>query len=138
VSAAKRPDVNSKKMPISEVGHARQETYIRWLRHSVTEPVTRDQELHARAWDVARAAARLLRERYQVTRVRAFGSLVHPERFHRDSDVDLAVEGLPPDDYWDAVTAALFLDKHIPVELADEAECHPRVWEAVEREGVDL
>lgn len=126
------------KKPGSEAGESRQETYIRWLRQRVAGPTTKDEELHAQAWDVARAAARLLRDRYQVRRVRAFGSLVHPDRFHSDSDVDLAVEGLGAEDYWEAVTTTLFLDERIRVELVDQAVSRPGVWTAVEREGVDL
>jgi predicted nucleotidyltransferase len=126
------------KEPGSESGESKQETYIRWLRQTVARPTTKDDELHAQAWKVARAAAQLLRDRYQVSRVRAFGSLVHPERFHPDSDVDVAVEGLRAEDYWEAVTATLFLDERIRVDLLDRAVSRPGVWKAVEREGVDL
>ena len=38
-----------------------------------------------------------------MSRVRVFGSLIHKERFHDGSDVDLAVEDLKPEDYWDIV-----------------------------------
>ena len=138
MSAVKRPDAGSEKMPVSEVGQAKQEAYIHWLRQSVSRPPNSNEELYARAWKVARAAAQLLRERYHVTRIRAFGSLVRRERFHRDSDVDLAVEGLLPTHYWGAVTETLFLDEHIPVELVDREVCRPSLWETVERDGVDL
>jgi hypothetical protein len=50
----------------------------------------------------------------------------------------LAVEGLKPDDYWEAVTSILFLDDRVPVELVDRTMCCPEIWEVVEREGVDL
>lgn len=64
--------------------------YIEWLRRSSGR---HDSQPHdgqiIHAWDVARQAARLLGHKYDVTRVRAFGSLVHP-----GSDVDLAAEGL--------------------------------------------
>lgn len=44
-----------------------------------------------RGWDVAREAAALLHQRFKAVQVTVFGSLAHPERFHRRSDVDLAV-----------------------------------------------
>lgn len=138
MSTRKGVDTSSKKTAAFEVRGGKQEIHIRWLRQGVARPVARDKELYTRAWGVARVAALLLRERYRVTRVRVFGSLVHRGHFHPGSDIDLAVEGLPAVDYWEAVTAVLFLDDRIPVELVDRAVCRPEVWEAVEREGVDL
>lgn len=115
----------------------RQQVYIGWLRQAASRTAVAE-ESYDHAWEVARAAARLLRERYAVNRVRAFGSLVHKARFHPGSDIDLAVEGLEPTDYWEAVTSVLFLDDQVSVILIDQAACRPEIWEAVEREGVDL
>lgn len=115
----------------------RRQIYIQWLRRAASNSVV-DEESYEHAWEVAKEAAQLLRDRYGVTRVRAFGSLVHKERLHPGSDVDLAVEGLKPADYWEAVTSVLFLDDRIPVEIVDQATCRPEIWEVVEREGVDL
>jgi predicted nucleotidyltransferase len=114
-----------------------QEVYIRWLQQATSRSVV-EKDSYNHAWKVAREAARLLRERYSVSRIRAFGSLVHGERFHPGSDIDLAVEGLEPADYWEAVTSVMFLDDQISVMLIDQATCRPEIWEAVEQEGVDL
>jgi len=73
-----------------------------------------------------------------VSRVRAFGSLVHEDRFHPDSDIDLAVDGLKPSDYWKALASVLFLDDHISVGIVDQATCRPEIWSVVEREGMEL
>lgn len=54
------------------------------------------------AWTAAREAARVLREEFGATRVIAFGSLAHGAWFGPRSDVDLGVEGVPPDDFWRA------------------------------------
>lgn len=113
--------------------------HIDWLRRSTEQRESQpraDQLAHA--WEVARQAARLLRERYGVRRARVFGSLVHPARFHPDSDVDLAVEGLETTDYWDALADVLFFDDEIALDLVDPDTCPPAIWERVEREGVDL
>ncbi len=48
-----------------------------------------------RAWDTARRIAVFLREKYQPARLVVFGSLVPPEMFHAQSDIDIAVEGMP-------------------------------------------
>jgi predicted nucleotidyltransferase len=120
-----------------DVNEDKQEVYIRWLRQAASRPAVKEK-LYAHAWEVAQTAARLLKERYGVSRVRVFGSLVHARWFHEGSDIDLAVEGLKPDDYWEAVTSILFLDDRVPVELVDRTMCCPEIWEVVEREGVDL
>jgi len=114
-----------------------EEVYIRWLREGASRPAAGDEELRARAWEVARSAARLLRHRYAVSRVRVFGSLVHAGRFCPGSDIDLAVEGLRPSDYWEAMTALLFLDDRVPVALVDRAGCRPEIWRVIEQEGKD-
>ncbi len=112
--------------------------YIEWLRHSAVQPRSLSEERIARAWEVARRAAQLLRERYHVHRVRVFGSLLHPKQFHSHSDIDLAVEGLTVHNYWDALADVLFLDDEIAVDLVDPETCPPAIWARVEDEGIDL
>lgn len=114
------------------------EQYIEWLRRSAAgrRPLPKDRLV--RAWQVARQAARLLRERYGVPRVWVFGSLLHPDRFHVGSDVDLAVEGLAIGDYWDALADVLFLDDEITIDLVDPETCPSEFWARIEREGVEL
>ena len=114
------------------------EQHIEWLRRSSARRRPLPEARFARTWQVAGQAAQLLRERYGVSRVRIFGSLLHPNHFHAGSDIDLAVEGLTVRDYWDALADVLFLDDEVVVDLVDPDTCPPAVWEAVEREGVDL
>lgn len=116
-----------------------QKQYVSWLRRApLKDPssVLAPKRLHA--WDVARRAARILREKYGATRIRVFGSILHPERFHAGSDIDLAVEGVTVTDYWDAVAEVFLLDEAIKVDLVDPDSCSPAVWSIVEEEGVDL
>jgi predicted nucleotidyltransferase len=114
-----------------------QETYVRWLRQAASRPNNND-EIYKHAWEVARKAAQLLKERFGVKRVRVFGSLTHKSRFYPGSDIDLAVEGLKPDDFWEALTSVLFLDDKVLVEMVDKSTCRPEIWAIVEQEGIDL
>ena len=114
------------------------EQHIHWLRQAAVQKRVMPGERIERAWHVAHKAARLLQQWYGVARVRVFGSLLDPSQFHRDSDVDLAVEGLAVEDYWDALADVLFLDEQIAVDLVDPELSPPVIWELVEREGVDL
>jgi predicted nucleotidyltransferase len=115
--------------------------YIRWLRQNTghyTNHSAASQELCEHAWETARKAAKLLKDRYGVNRVRVFGSLVQEWRFHPGSDIDLAVEGLEPADYWEALTSVMFLDDQVSIEMVDQTTCRPEIWSAVEQEGIDL
>lgn len=113
------------------------DVHIEWLRRAAAGRRPVPEEQVARGWQLAHRAARLLRKRYNVTRIRVFGSLLHPSQFHAGSDVDLAVEGLAVCDYWDALADVLFLDDAITIDLVDPDTCPPAIWAIVEREGVD-
>jgi len=87
-------------------------------------------------WRIARAAAAVLRTDFGATRVFAFGSLVRGG-MHEDSDVDLAVEGLAPGRYFEALGQVLSL-RGPPVSLAPLESCRSHIREAVLREGVPI
>lgn len=116
----------------------RREKHIKWLRHSLTRTSPILEDRLSRAKKTAHQVARLLKENYDVNRVRLFGSLLHPDQFHADSDVDLAVEGLTMANYWDALADVLFFDSEFIIDLVDPETCPSAIWDIVEREGVDL
>lgn len=88
-----------------------------------------------RAWNLARHAATVLRDRLRAEQVVVFGSLVHPGSFTAWSDVDLAVWGLDPRDTLRAMELVRDLDGDIPVNLVDLAACAASLRRVVEREG---
>ena len=91
-----------------------------------------------RAWEFARQAAGLLKEKFGATRVMVFGSLVHEGCFTRWSDVDIAAWGIHPEDTLRAIGAAMDVDSDIEINLVDVATCRPELLAAIEREGVKL
>lgn len=101
-------------------------------------PETRDPERWSAAWELAKRAARLLTESFGATRVVAFGSLAHRESFHRWSDVDLAVWGIPADQFYRAAGEVAEMDATIPVDLVDPDCCPDRLRERIDEEGVAL
>ena len=80
-----------------------------------------------RAWEVARIAACLLRERFGATRVVAFGSLAHRAWFSPWSDMDLAAWGVPADQFYRAVAAVTGVSPDFRVDLVDAESCRPAV-----------
>ena len=85
-----------------------------------------------------RGAVRQLHEAFPVRRVLLFGSLAHLEWFLPNSDVDLAVEGLRPRDYWKAWR---LLDEAVgirPVDLVEMETMSASLRQAIERYGIEL
>lgn len=65
------------------------------------------QRRRLEALQAAQAAAQMLRETFSVSRVVVFGSVLDEQTFHAQSDIDLAVWGLPPEHYLQAIAKLL-------------------------------
>lgn len=85
-----------------------------------------------------RKAARLLKERFGVRRVILFGSLADDKWFRPDSDVDLAIEGLSPQAYWEAwrITEETIEDR--TVDLIELEAAPASLRSMIEKHGIDL
>ena len=91
-----------------------------------------------RAWQVALAAAQLLRKGFGATRVVAFGSLAHRAWFGAWSDIDIAAWGIPADKFYKAVAAVTGVSSDFKVDLIDPDVCRSTVRQSIESEGVEL
>lgn len=95
--------------------------------------VTREQLLAC-----ARKAAAMLKSRFGVRRVVIFGSLAHAAWFIPDSDVDLAVEGLAPKDFWQAWRIVEEIISDRPVDLIELEAASESLRRAIKRHGIEL
>jgi len=97
-------------------------------------------ERRERAWEVARAAAGLLKIRYGATRVVVFGSLAQKTPFTPWSDIDLAVWGIKPEQYFAAAGAVMDmgLDSGIKVDLVDPENCSKEFQADIEVDGIEV
>jgi predicted nucleotidyltransferase len=103
--------------------------------------ISRDQQTEGHweaAWETARTAAQLLRERFGADRVAAFGSLTHRDWFSRWSDVDLAAWRIPAEQFYRAVAAVTGISSEFQVNLVDPDACGTSLRRSIEREGIDL
>lgn len=75
-----------------------------WRRRQAAQKLE-DDRLQQQAWEDVQAVSAILNQEFGATRVIVFGSLVK-RRFHADSDIDIAAEGIPVADYFAAVAAA--------------------------------
>lgn len=96
------------------------------------------RERYERAWEEAKKAACLLKEKYGAKKVIVFGSLVDLSRFNRWSDIDLAVSGIPAARFYAAVGAVTRLITDFKVDLVDIYDCKESISKAIIREGVEI
>jgi predicted nucleotidyltransferase len=87
---------------------------------------------------LVREAADILKTRFGARRVILFGSLLRTAWFSTHSDVDLAVEGLTGDSYWEAwrVVEGIITDR--PVDLIDMETAGESLLDALDRCGIEL
>jgi predicted nucleotidyltransferase len=91
-----------------------------------------------KAWQIARQAARLLQDQFNISRIVVFGSLTREGSFTRRSDVDIAAWGIAPEDTFRAIGAVMDLGAEIPVNLVDVNTARPSLLKVIEQDGVEL
>ena len=84
------------------------------------------------------AAADMLKKRYRVRRVLLFGSLAHKAWMNPDSDVDIVVEGLAGEDYWEAWRFTEEMIQSHPIDLIEIEAVSDSMLSAIERYGLEL
>ena len=86
---------------------------------------------------VAKLASNLLRQDFQAKQVILFGSLVSQNLFHVTSDIDLAVSGLTPLDYFSAVARLQDLST-FKIDLVRIESCKPSLKAVIQGEGQEI
>ncbi len=110
-------------------------------REGLRQQLVRERQVlcqrQRRGVEVARQAAECLKARWGASRVILFGSMLDVTRVHGQSDIDLAVEGLPPADYWRALAELLDLDPDFSIDLVEMDRAKPHILPAIQA-GVEL
>jgi predicted nucleotidyltransferase len=83
-----------------------EQKYIDYWRDRQAKEAAASKALAKRAWADVERIARLLTTDFGATQIIVFGSLVQGDHFDIDSDIDIAVKGIPPDQYFTAMAAA--------------------------------
>lgn len=109
---------------------------IGWQRRQAARTAARARR-QERAWQVAREAARLLRETFGAEAVWVFGSLARG-RMDEASDIDLAVSGLADRWLYRAIGQLQALDADFSIDLVRLEEASPSLRKRIEAEGIPL
>jgi len=89
------------------------------------------------ARNVAASIAQELVKRFGAHRVVLFGSAARGD-IHKKSDIDLAVWGIPPKDFYRAVAFASGYSKEWRVDLVDAEDCRETLRYSILKDGVEL
>lgn len=89
------------------------------------------------ALSIAYTAKQELVARFRATKVMLFGSLLRDD-FKKNSDIDLAVWGIPPTEYYKAVAFVTGISKTWEINLVDADDCTPSLLQTIVNEGIEL
>ncbi|HOP39729.1 MAG TPA: nucleotidyltransferase domain-containing protein [Geobacteraceae bacterium] len=117
----------------ADISHVQRNKYRPFRSIRRQRPTEKVEE----AKETATAIACELKERFCANRVMLFGSLARDD-FHEWSDIDLAVWGVAPTEYFRAVAFASGFSKVFKVDLVDAQDCSESLLQHVLKEGVEL
>ena len=105
--------------------------------HYTTE-ISTDEARIQRAWQIAHRVAATLYQEFQATHVAVFGSLAEQEHFSKQSDIDIAVSGIPTEMYFRAVAKTLDFSREFRIELVNFENCKGRFRERVQHQWIPI
>jgi predicted nucleotidyltransferase len=86
------------------------------------------EERKEQALEAAEACIQLLKERFGARRVILFGSIAGQGPWHGRSDIDLAVEGLTPEEFFPAYSACCdLLPRGLELDLVPLEDAYPEM-----------
>jgi predicted nucleotidyltransferase len=96
------------------------------------------EERWAKAWELVPHIASILKEQFGATQVAVFGSLTDKNRYTPWSDIDLAVWGIAPRQFYKAIGILNEVSLEFKVDLVDPTNrtCRSSVRQAIEQTGV--
>ena len=112
--------------------------YLETARRRAKAATARWAERRERAWSAARRAAAFIKSSYPQARILAFGSVLYPDSFGPQSDIDLALEGVGWPDYLRLWSALDKLEPEFEIDLVDVEAVSHSLRGLIEREGVAL
>jgi uncharacterized protein len=104
-----------------------------YLQLSDPQIIERDELLN-----LVNQAANMLKQKYNAGKIVLFGSLAHKAWFNENSDVDLAVDGLTSDDYWQAWREVEDIITDRRIDFVDISDIADPIKDIIESEGIEL
>jgi predicted nucleotidyltransferase len=108
--------------------------YLETARRRARAAEARWAERRQQAWEAVRRAAVFIKASYPNARVRVFGSVLYPDSFGPQSNIDLAVEGVGWPEYLRLWSALDRLEPAFEIDLIDVEIVSSRLAVLLERE----
>jgi len=122
-----------------QLGHKGWKKYIKRQNHPAVFSLTTEQMNERNLLlNRVREAARRLKEQFSVRKVILFGSMAHQLWYSQDADVDMAVEGLPDCQFWEAWNLLETVIRDRTVDLIELEKAGQPLREAIQRQGIEL
>ena len=125
-----------------ELTPAERARYIAAARRRAASPPMPDDSSMQREREILLERVRLvaaeLKARFSARRVILFGSLAHGAWFTADSDVDLAVDGLQKNSYWEAWRVVEQFIPDRPIDLIELDAASLSLRQTIESDGVEM
>lgn len=114
-----------------------EQKYIDYWRDRQAKEAAASKALANQAWADLERIAKLLTVEFGATQIIVFGSLVQNDRFDAESDIDIAVKGIPPHEYFTAM-AAVNRISHQRVDLKPIESLEPHFLQKVIKIGKSI
>ena len=93
---------------------------------------------HKLAWKDTKKISKILKEKYKAEKVIIFGSLLDKNRFHKRSDIDIAVKGIDDGLFYEAYGEIIGKHTDFKVDLIDLKDCKNSLLEVIKEEGKEI
>ena len=121
---------------VSALSQAEQAILFDSLKENLSDYLA--QRRQARAWELARTAANLLREKFAATRVVVFGALFKRIKCGHSADIELAAWGVPEKQYLAAAEMVANLNPEFEIDLLELEICSSHLLQSIEKYGVEV
>ena len=116
----------------------KKEIYLETARAREAKRWADGEKRREMAWEAARRAAKLLKTDFGASRVLIFGSLAHGSWFGPRSDIDLAVEGISPGNFWRSWCSLDVLGRDFEINLVAMEPLSGSISREIWKEGIEL
>ena len=111
-----------------------EQRFIDYGRERQQQQIAQVEMLKQQAWQDVNQVVSILREKFGATRILVYGSLL-TDRFSVDSDIDIAVEGVPATQFFEALaTVNQGCDRWIDLKPIESLESY--FWQRIQSQGI--
>ena len=90
------------------------------------------------AWKNAKLISKLLKEKYNADTIIVYGSLTDKKRFHKRSDIDLAVSGIANEKFYKAYGEITSKFTDFDIDFVDLQDCKESLLTSIKKEGIKI